>query len=147
MTSHSTVTEPYEGAARYQQLKDRLIRLERADADPLPFGSKRWPVGAFMGLLAHLGLEAVRFNAWGYCHAPDDARVPADRRETERDKAFAQELAWLDSLRSTPAERDELVELAHRRHAWLKAHPLYDWQAGLSLVFAGRRPVSREPTG
>lgn len=139
----------YPGAAEYRSLLARVRNVEIQQARQ-GIGSKHWPVGALFGLLGQSGLQGVRLDAWGYCQAPDDTRVPPERRQALRQAEHDRQISWLSSLLAVPevsglARPDlvRLMELAEARHRWLLEHPLYDWTAGVSLVVAGRKTNAR----
>lgn len=43
----------------------------------------------------------------------------------------------------TPGELEELIQLCEARFRWSLEHPLYDWEASLSVVVAGQKPRRR----
>lgn len=146
----------YPGAAEYQALLARFRAVESAWLLPArrraeQIGNRRWPVAALFGLLGRAGLRELRVDAWGYCTAPDDARVAPERRQAVRQAEFAGMVRWLRELQDGPecavleehgfarGDLARLIELAGVRHRWLLEHPLYDWTAGVSLVMAGRK--------
>lgn len=148
----SLVHQCYEGAARYRELSQKVRQLAAQHLPGASLGSKKWPVRAFFALFARSGLEGVRMYAWGYCRAPDDARVPPQERRRVREEQQRAARERLESLRTseegrilfrqglTPGELEELIELSEARYRWSQEHPLYDWEAGLSVVVAGQKP-------
>lgn len=134
----------YPGANRLHELYARLVA---GHAGPAPgIGSRRWPAKALAGLLAGAGLESIAVNAWGHVEAADDARVPDEARRTQRVREYEMLGAWVtwlvdsaDFSHLSPAEFDELMELAKRRRDWSLEHPLWDWEASLSVVARGYR--------
>lgn len=146
----------FPGAAEYQALLARFRAVESEWILPArlvaeQIGSRRWPVSALFGLLGQAGLRELRADAWGYCTAPDDARVTPERRRAVRQSGFDGTMRWLRELLAGPectvlaehgfsrGDLERLIELTEVRHAWLLENPLYDWTAGVSLVMAGRK--------
>ncbi|MDF2628487.1 MAG: Methyltransferase type 11, partial [Symbiobacteriaceae bacterium] len=146
----------YPGAAEYQALLARFREVEQAWVLPVRrraegIGSRRWPVASLFGLLGQLGLQGLRVDAWGYCTAPDDARVAPERRRAVRQAEYEGTMGWLTELRDgaecavleehgfSRGDLERLIELTRVRQGWVLANPLYDWNAGVSLVMAGRK--------
>ncbi len=139
--------EPYTGAARYWELRERLFRRLAQGGRSSGVGNPDWPPSALWGLMAQEGVIELRIHAWGYVTSDDDARLQ-DRTERLRQR-FQAEQQWLDTLRIDPswehslrvAEWKELDALLERRRGWLEFHHTFDWEAGLSIVMAGRKPI------
>ncbi len=136
----------YPGAERFWQLHDRLTAAHGGGAPGV--GSARWPATALWGLMAELGLEELQLDAWGHVMAPDDGRLSAQARLAHRQLEHEQLTGWIDELldqQDAPGlDRAELLELrrlAATRWAWSRTNPLWDWEASLSLVARGRRPL------
>ena len=139
--------EPFPGARRVQELMSRL-RTGRGDSVP-GIGSVTWPRKALWALLPALGLEDVQLNAWGHVVAPDDHRVPSELRRQLREEAHDEVQDWVRWLLSgngaTALSGDELQEilgLSEQRHRWAAEHPLWDWNATLSVVALARKPTA-----
>ncbi|HWI62037.1 MAG TPA: methyltransferase domain-containing protein [Symbiobacteriaceae bacterium] len=128
--------EHFPDQHEYTELKRRLTPPLNLAAEGI--GSTAWPVPTLFGLLARLGLEGVRLNAWGYCTAPDDARVTPEARRAKRERDYHREQAWIETLPAGP-DTERLAELAKARFAWLLDHRPYDWSAGFSLAMAGQK--------
>ncbi len=158
--------EPYCGASDYWRLKQRLLDGIRPEFTR-GIGSKVWPVRSFPAMMAAAGLSSICLNAWGYCSAPDDARLPPDEGRIIRLHRMDEEIAWIESLLPgedvaateedvpgrwgddpvrgglIPAEIRELVDLARARRKWLERDTDYSWEAGVSVVITGRKPWRR----
>lgn len=145
----------YSDAQRYHELRKRLGELAEKYLQPrTTLGHPAWPAASFFALLSQAGLEDVRLNAWGYVQAPDGALFSAEDRRLVRDQAYREERLALESLlhgdegrvlaeHGFPSEDlAELLALAETRHRWVLEHPLYDWEGGLSIVTAGRKPAT-----
>lgn len=137
--------EPYPGARRLHELTLRLRNGQGASAPGT--GSPRWPRQALWALLPQLGLEDVELNAWGHVVAPDDHRTPPDLHSGLRAEAYEELQDWVQWLLGgnghSALRREELEEilvLLERRRLWALEHPLWDWEASLSLVARGRKP-------
>ncbi len=135
---------PYDGAPRLRDLSRRLHA--GYSAIPRGVGSSQWPVRALWALMAELGLGDLRLNAWGHVMAPDDSRTPAAVRLAHRRIQQAELEAWIDELLSgedyrvlSRQELLELRELGLKRQGWAMEHPLWDWEASLSLAAVGRK--------
>lgn len=150
----TTELESYPAAQEYRSLYERFGRLERELLMPRNnIGNRRMPTHAYLGLLGHFGLERLQVNAWGYSHALDDSRMPPERRQQQRRKNHQREVERLRSLPGTPSgdvleangfsrsDLERLVSLAEQRFEWLLENHLYDWDAGLSVVLSGRKPL------
>ncbi len=148
--------EPYPGAGDYWRLKQRLLEDMRPEFTR-GIGSKVWPVRSFPAMMATAGLSSICLNAWGYCLAPDDARLPPEEGHVIRLRRMDEEIAWLESLvlgkdmavpgedgpgrgGVTPDEMRELVGLARARRKWLEHNADYSWEAGVSVVITGWKP-------
>lgn len=137
--------EPYPGARRLRELHERLWAAPSDGASRL--GSRMWPAQALWGLLPVLGLESVQLNAWGHVLAPDDSRLSIEHRLRLRQQEHEALMQWLSSQMATgnPRATDgedlaEIVRLSSRRRDWAYTHPLWDWQASLSVVAMARKP-------
>ena len=96
-----------------------------------------------MGLLGEVDLNKIRFNAWGYGWAPDDARVSQEKRLELRDEEYKSQKVWLNTLRDSSHELaideqdiDEFGQLVDARCEWIRNHSAYDWEAGVSIVMS-----------
>ncbi len=139
--------EPFPGARRLEELTSRL-RAGQGDAVP-GVGNALWPRKALWALLPALGLENVRLNAWGHVVAPDDHRVPPALRQELREEALDQLQDWVRWLLAgngaTALSGDELreiLDLSEQRNGWAAEHPLWDWEASLSVVALARKPAA-----
>lgn len=148
----------YPKASRYQELQQKAQWLAEELLRPRQeLGSKPWPAKAFFALLGYAGLEEVRLNAWGYAHGPDDLRISPEHRRHIREAQHQEERQWLTSLRGSeegrvlaehgfgPDELEELIALSETRFRWLLENPLYDWEGGVSIAVAGRKPADFPP--
>jgi SAM-dependent methyltransferase len=137
--------EPYPGATRYRELRARMERALDSARRPSGVGSSEWPPEALWALMGDLGLEGLRLNAWGYVDAVDDARernraervVTRRRAEREQWEALSRDPVWNGVF--SAAEWAEWWALWDARSEWSRREPTYEWEAGLSLVMAGRR--------
>ena len=144
--------ETYPGADRYRELRAQLLAAAEHLAPPMRLNSRTWPAKSFLGLLAECGLQNLQLNAWGYAHTSDDARHASEERRRQRTVEYELDRRWLESVRTgddaavlaqqgfSAADVDELLRLAEARRHWLLENPLYDWEGGVSLAFAGRKP-------
>ncbi|MDI6824040.1 MAG: methyltransferase domain-containing protein [Bacillota bacterium] len=146
----------YGQERRYWELSQKVRRLVLEHLLPRQgLGSSHWPARSFFALLSRAGLEGVRVHAWGCCRAPDDARLSPQERVRLREQQYRVAREQLESLwRSgeaevlfqhglTPGELEELIQLCEARFRWSLEHPLYDWEASLSVVVAGQKPRRR----
>ncbi|MDI7249305.1 MAG: hypothetical protein QME93_04470 [Bacillota bacterium] len=146
----------YGQERRYWELSQKVRRLLLEHLLPRQgLGSSHWPARSFFALLSRAGLEGVRVHAWGCCRAPDDARMSPQERVRLREQQYRVARQQLESLwRSgeaevlfqhglTPGELEELIQLCEARFRWSLEHPLYDWEASLSVVVAGQKPRRR----
>ena len=131
------VSDSFTGSRRFHQLTQKAERL-RLSGPPSGIGSPRWPASSFMGLLHHLRLSQIRFNAWGYGRSPDDYRTTrTERRIIE--SALSERQLRIGAAHLSPEEYSELIRLTHSRDQWLRRHAACDWDAGLSIVVSGRK--------
>lgn len=140
-------SEPYPGARRLHELTTRL-RAGQGGSVP-GIGSAVWPRRALWAILPALGLEDVQLNAWGHVVAPDDCRLQPTLRRELRDEAWDELSEWVRWLLAgsgaTDLSRDELQEtldLGERRRRWAADHPLWEWEASLSIVARARKPLA-----
>ncbi|MHB1681542.1 MAG: class I SAM-dependent methyltransferase [Bacilli bacterium] len=139
--------EPFPGANRYHEFVQR-IQAAVSDTLILGVGSRRWSPQSVFGLLGKSGVTRIRFNAWGYGTAPDDARVPLEQRQRLREAEYQSQKEWLEELRETcqtgisHEEFGELITLTAARFDWLSNHAAYDWEAGVSIVVSGMKATS-----
>ncbi|KEO83714.1 class I SAM-dependent methyltransferase [Tumebacillus flagellatus] len=138
--------ESYPGAARYRELRESVETWAAEHLVPRgTIGSEKFPAPALLALLGSFGLEGLQLNAWGYCHAPDDARYAQERQalrtaQYEAERQALEELRGRENFVLTSTELEELQSLSLARHRWILENPLYDWEAGISLVAAARKP-------
>lgn len=141
--------ELFPGSKRYHELMNRVHAV--AVNTPIPgVGSKRWTVQSLFGLLGQLGVNKLRFNAWGYGSAPDDARVSLEQQQNFRLAEYKSQRRLLETLRDSSQESpgvsieefNELTALTDARFDWLRDHAAYDWEAGVSIVVSGINAVT-----
>lgn len=130
-------SDSFAGSRRFHQLTQKTERL-RLSSPPSGIGSLRWPTSSFMGLLHHLHLSQIRFNAWGYGRSPDDYQTTHTERRILENARSERQLR-VSAAHLLPEEYSELVGLTRSRDQWLRRHPAYDWDAGLSTVVSGRK--------
>lgn len=139
--------EAFPGAKRYHEVLDTI--KDKLTGWTIPgIGSDGWPPSALMGLLGQVGLKRIRFNAWGYGLAPDDARVSQERRFELREEEFKAQKEWLASLRDSnydlaidEEDIEEFGQLVDARYEWIRNHSAYDWEAGVSIVMSGIKAI------
>jgi len=130
-------------SVRYHELLEKIkIKLEESSISS--FGNPHWTPQSLMGLFSQLGFKEIHFNAWGYGSAPDDTRVPGNKRMALRESEYKEQKNWLASLRKAHDDAaicrediDELDVLLDARYQWIKNHAAYDWEAGVSIVVSG----------
>lgn len=140
LDSLSGHSEPFDGAARYWELRGRVT----ASLPRHGLGSTTWPIPALFGLMASLGLSNWRLNAWGYAEAPDDHGHAEGRAALRQESSSTERGQWQQARTDEvlgpvllPEEWDELERLAAARGRWLMTERTFDWVAGLSLVATG----------
>ncbi len=140
--SLSGCSEPFDGAARYWELRGRV----RTSRPRRCLGSTAWPIPALFGLLASMGPSEWRLNAWGYVEAPDDSRHE-ERAALRRSSTSTEVEQWHQTRGDevvgpalSPEEWDELECLTVARGRWLGGARTFDWAAGLSVVATGKKP-------
>ncbi len=139
--------ELFPGAERYHELMEDIQASINTSAIP-GVGNKQWPSGAMFALLGKLGVTKIRFNARGYGSAPDDERVSAAERRQWRQNEHRSQRQWLEELQnscqtiSMRKKYAEVIELTQTRFNWLRSHAAYDWEAGVSIVVSGIKPLS-----